>query len=100
MPAIAKRFTGKSFSLKARIASAFILALACYATPSAAQSALASVTAEERAACTSDVMRLCASQIPSVAGIIACMKSQRSKLSPACAVVFDARVASARTANR
>jgi len=46
-------------------------------------------TAEERAACTPDVFRLCSSEIPSVSGVIACMKAKRGELSPACKVVVD-----------
>ena len=46
-------------------------------------------TAEERQACTPDVFRLCNSDIPNVDRIVACMKRERSKLSPACARVFN-----------
>jgi len=71
------------FSLRSRIVSVCIaLAAAGYATPSTA------ATAEERAACTPDVFRLCSSDIPNVERIVACMKRERSKLSPACAAVF------------
>ena len=52
------------------------LALAAHSTASIAASA------EERAACTPDVFRLCSSDI-------LCMKRDRSKLSPACAAVFN-----------
>ena len=45
-------------------------------------------TAEERAACTPDVFRLCSSEIPNVERIVACMKRERPKLSPTCARVF------------
>ena len=90
-------------SLKHRLASALILALVGFATPSAADTTdeqRYSVTAEERAACTPDVFRLCRSEIPSVKGIVACMKRERPNLSAACATVFDARVAKSRTASR
>jgi hypothetical protein len=59
------------------------LALAAHSTASIAASA------EERAACTPDVFRLCSSDIPNVERIIVCMKRERSKLSPACAAVFN-----------
>lgn len=73
----------KHFSLRARLASACVaLTLASYGTSAAA------ATAQERAACTPDVFRLCSSDIPNVDAITACMKRQRSKLSPACAAVF------------
>ncbi len=50
-------------------------------------------TSEQRAACTGDVFRLCASEIPNVNGIIACMKTKRSSLSPACKAAFDSGLA-------
>ena len=52
-------------------------------TPGAAQ------TASERAACRSDVFRLCAEEIPNVRRIVACMRAQRVRLSSACRPVFD-----------
>jgi hypothetical protein len=80
----ANRRLARTLSLRTRIASACVaLALCSPGTPSAA------ATAEERAACTPDVFRLCSSEIPSVDRIVACMKQQRSKLSPACAAVFN-----------
>jgi hypothetical protein len=42
----------------------------------------------ERSACTLDVVRLCRQFIPDVNGIVACLKLQRSNLSPACRAVF------------
>jgi len=55
--------------------------VASYVTPSAA------ATAEERLACTPDVLRLCSSDIPNVERMVACMKRERSQLSPQCAAV-------------
>jgi hypothetical protein len=46
-------------------------------------------TAEQRRACTPDAFRLCSSHIPNVDAIIGCMRANKSKLSPACKVVFD-----------
>ena len=46
-------------------------------------------TDEERSACTSDVFRLCSSEIPNVDRIIVCMKSKKDSLSTACRLVFD-----------
>jgi hypothetical protein len=46
-------------------------------------------TVEQRAACTPDVFRLCSSAIPNVDNIIACMKANKSSLSPACRSVFN-----------
>ena len=60
-------------------------AIALASQPSASRAA----TAEERRACTPDVFRLCSSEIPNVDRIVACMKRERPKLSPACAKVFN-----------
>ena len=45
-------------------------------------------TAEQRKACTPDVYRLCAGEIPNVRAITACLRRQKASLSPACAAVF------------
>ena len=46
-------------------------------------------TAEQRNACMGDAFRLCSSHIPNVEAITACMRTNKSKLSPACKLVFD-----------
>ena len=46
-------------------------------------------TPEQRRACTPDVYRLCAGEIPNVRAITACLRRQKSSLSPACAAVFE-----------
>lgn len=78
--AVATTANAQRFAVKS--CCALILAVACAAPAVAA-------TAEERAACTPDVFRLCSSEIPSVERIVACMKRERPKLSPACAKVFN-----------
>jgi hypothetical protein len=45
-------------------------------------------TAEQRMACTPDVWRLCASQIPDVDRIVACLRANRPYLSEGCRAVF------------
>lgn len=45
-------------------------------------------TPEQRSACTPDAFRLCSSDIPNVSAITACMRKNRSSLSPACKAVF------------
>jgi hypothetical protein len=45
-------------------------------------------TPEMQQACTPDVMRLCNDDVPDVDKIVACMKRNRSNLSPACGAVF------------
>jgi hypothetical protein len=46
-------------------------------------------TAEQRRACTPDAFRLCSAHIPNVEAITACMRTNKSKLSPECKLVFD-----------
>jgi hypothetical protein len=46
-------------------------------------------TPEQRRACTPDVYRLCAGEIPNARAITACLRRQKSSLSPACAAVFE-----------
>ncbi len=75
------------------------LALAL-ALVSCASTSFAAGTAEQRSACTPDVFRLCGSEIPFVSKIVACLKKNKSKLSPGCRTVFNAPTtteASART---
>ncbi len=43
---------------------------------------------DQRRLCTGDVLRLCASEIPNVERITACMHKQRSSLSEGCRKVF------------
>jgi hypothetical protein len=53
-------------------------------------SALAAVaTPEQKKACTPDVYRLCASEIPNVRAITACLRRQKASLSDACRAVFE-----------
>jgi hypothetical protein len=52
-------------------------------TPGSAQ------TAAEKAACKSDVFRLCAEEIPNVRRILACMRARKARLSSPCRLVFD-----------
>ena len=52
-------------------------------------SAFAVGTPEQRRACTPDVYRLCAGEIPNVRAITACLRRNRSSLSEACRTVFD-----------
>ena len=52
-------------------------------------SAFALGTPEQRRACTPDVYRLCAGEIPNARAITACLRRQKASLSPACAAVFE-----------
>ena len=80
------RFTRRAALLRrSRRASTlgFLLTLmACGA--SAAQQG----TPEQRRACTPDVYRLCAGEIPNARAITVCLRRQKTSLSSACAAVF------------
>jgi hypothetical protein len=46
-------------------------------------------TEEQRDACTPDAFRLCASEIPDIPRITACMEANKERLSPRCRVFFE-----------
>jgi hypothetical protein len=46
-------------------------------------------TPEQRRACTPDVYRLCAGEIPNVRAITACLQRQKGNLSPGCRAAMD-----------
>jgi hypothetical protein len=46
-------------------------------------------TPEQRRACTPDVYRLCAGEIPNARAITACLRRQKASLSQTCAAVFE-----------
>jgi hypothetical protein len=54
----------------------------------AVASAKAAGTAEQRAACTPDAIRLCSSEIPDVGRVTACMRAKQASLSPRCRAAF------------
>jgi hypothetical protein len=62
------------------------VALALFTTGSALA---ATATPEQRKACTPDVYRLCAGEIPNVRAIISCLRRQKASLSEACRAVFE-----------
>jgi hypothetical protein len=62
----------------------FLLTLLTAGSASAQQG-----TPEQRRACTPDVYRLCAGEIPNARAITACLRRQKTSLSPACAAVFE-----------
>ena len=66
------------------IVLAALLSLAAVASAKAFE-----VTAEQRAACTPDALRLCASEIPDIGRITACMMAKQASLSPQCRAVFQ-----------
>lgn len=46
-------------------------------------------TPDQRRACTPDVYRLCAGEIPNVRAITACLRRNKPSLSDACRAAFD-----------
>ncbi len=48
------------------------------------------ISAAEQQACAPDVMRLCAHMLPDAHGVLSCMQSKRSQVSPACTKVARA----------
>jgi hypothetical protein len=69
---------------RARMAFGLCLALA---TTASARADIA--TPEQKKACTPDVYRLCAGEIPNVRAITACLRRQKANLSDACRAVFE-----------
>jgi len=51
--------------------------------------AFAAGTPEQRRACSRDAIRFCAAEIPNVSRITSCMRTNFSKLSPACKEVMQ-----------
>jgi hypothetical protein len=69
-----------------RGSAAFGLLLALFTTTSA----LAEPgTPAQKRACTPDVYRLCAGEIPNVRAITNCLRRQKASLSEACRAVFE-----------
>jgi hypothetical protein len=58
------------------------------------------ITANEKAACTSDAVRLCMDAYPDEHKLISCMASNRASLSGTCLAVFDAGVRRRRLVSR
>jgi hypothetical protein len=79
------RFRGRwALASRANLA----LALTLFTTGSA----LADIaTPSEKKACTPDVYRLCAGEIPNIRAITACLRRQKASLSEACRAVFEQR---------
>ena len=75
------------FSLfRRRIALALGLSIALFSVDSAFAEP---GTPAQRKACTPDVYRLCAGEIPNVRAITSCLRRQKANLSDACRAVFE-----------
>ncbi|MFY9958724.1 hypothetical protein [Bradyrhizobium sp.] len=75
----------RSFELIRRAAVALGLMLTLFSIGSA----FALGTPEQRKACTPDVYRLCAGEIPNVRAITACLRRNKPSLSDACRAAFE-----------
>jgi hypothetical protein len=74
------------------IPAGLVLALGLFAQLITADAARADIaTPEQKRACTPDVYRLCAGEIPNVRAITACLRRQKANLSEACRAVFEQR---------
>jgi hypothetical protein len=74
------------------VSAAAVLALGLLANLAAIGMARADIaTPEQKRACTPDVYRLCAGEIPNVKAITACLRRQKESLSEGCRAVFEQR---------
>ena len=76
-----------AYSASYRVVAA--LALASALVVSANSAFAAQGTPEQRRACTPDVYRLCAGDIPNVRAITVCLQRQKGNLSPACRAAME-----------
>jgi hypothetical protein len=81
------------------IRSLSVLASVAFSMTSFAAHA-ADATAEQRRACMPDAFRLCSSHIPNIEAITTCMRTNKSKLSPECKLVFDKSDRTTKVASR
>jgi hypothetical protein len=80
--------TRASLSRTARAIAAACALMTIGAVPALAQNYDAISTPDQRRACTPDVYRLCAGEIPSVPKITACLRRKKASLSDACRVAM------------
>src|ERR1700756_4927316 len=78
----------KNFAMVGRVRLALALGL-LLVLPAAAPASADLATPEQKRACTPDVYRLCAGEIPNVRAITACLRRQKASLSEACRAVFE-----------
>jgi hypothetical protein len=77
------------FSMAARRANPAVALGLLLALCAAGSASAALVTPKQKKACTPDVYRLCAGEIPNVQAITACLRRQKANLSDACRAVFE-----------
>jgi hypothetical protein len=84
MKAIFARFSDGTSRVIPAVALGLWLAFSATAPVTAAPG-----TPEQRKACTPDVYRLCAGEIPNAQAITACLRRQKANLSEACRAIFE-----------
>jgi hypothetical protein len=70
-------------------ASTLSLFLSLFAAGAGHAQSAAQASPQQRRACTPDVYRLCAGEIPNARAITACLRRQKASLSEACRAVFE-----------
>jgi hypothetical protein len=65
-----------------------IILAAAFSLATGASAQALQISAEQRASCTPDALRLCSSEIPDIARVTACMKANRANLSQRCQATF------------
>ena len=80
--------TRSSLTYPARAIAAGFVLIVIGTAPVLAQNYDSISTPAQRRACTPDVYRLCAGEIPSVAKITACLRRKKASLSDACRVAM------------
>lgn len=80
--------TRSSLTYPARAIAAGFALIVIGTAPALAQNYDSISTPAQRRACTPDVYRLCAGEIPSVAKITACLRRKKASLSDACRVAM------------
>jgi hypothetical protein len=69
--------------------TAYAILIFAVAAPTAAFAQQHGGSAEDQLACTPDVYRLCASNIPDEDAITACLRAHKAQLSAGCKAVFS-----------
>ena len=72
-----------------KIVAACLIMTVIGLAPTASSAQQHSGSAEDQAACTPDVYRLCSQEIPDEDDIVACLQRKKAQLSPACGAVFS-----------
>jgi hypothetical protein len=80
---------GNPFATRCARGAVVVLGLLLATGTASLAGAESAATPEQRRACTPDVYRLCAGEIPNVAAITACLRRKKANLSEPCRMVFE-----------